>query len=299
MTFLTNRTTPQPDPLHPAHETLPTMYDLPDEFPEEPGLPDEFHDLQPQLLSRTLSLKDYSESDRFTASDLNVYYDVHHPLWHKRPDWFLAVNVPRVYDGKYGKDSRRSYVVWDEGQSPSIVVEFISPRTEKEDLGRFYGNADLVPDTGANTGLLEAANLSPITENPSPPSKIEVYEQYLKVPHYVVYSKYTQRLRYFKLTDGRYEEQPVQAQAPKLWIAELEIGLAIWDGYFEYLPGPWLRWCDAEGNWLLTDTEQERLAKEEERLAKEEERLAKEDAQAKATKLADKLRELGFDPDQI
>ena len=110
------------------------MYDLPDEFPEEPGLPDEFHDLQPQLLSRTLSLKDYSESDRFTASDLNVYYDVHHPLWHKRPDWFLAVNVPRVYDGKYGKDSRRSYVVWDEGQSPSIVVEFISPRTEKEDL---------------------------------------------------------------------------------------------------------------------------------------------------------------------
>jgi hypothetical protein len=32
---------------------LPTMYDLPSEDPEEPGLPDEFHDLQPQLLSRT------------------------------------------------------------------------------------------------------------------------------------------------------------------------------------------------------------------------------------------------------
>jgi Uma2 family endonuclease len=27
------------------------MYDLPSEFPEEPGLPDVFHDLQPQLLS--------------------------------------------------------------------------------------------------------------------------------------------------------------------------------------------------------------------------------------------------------
>ena len=70
------------------------MYDLPSEFPEEPGLPDEYHDLQPQLLSRTLRLAAYSREDWFTASDLNVYYDVQHPLWHKRPDWFLAVNVP-------------------------------------------------------------------------------------------------------------------------------------------------------------------------------------------------------------
>jgi len=50
------------------------MYDLPSEDPEEPGLPDEFHDLQPQLLSRTLSLKGYSRENCFTASDLNLYY---------------------------------------------------------------------------------------------------------------------------------------------------------------------------------------------------------------------------------
>jgi hypothetical protein len=36
--------------------TLPTMDDLPSEDPEEPGLHDEFHHLQPQLLSRTLRL---------------------------------------------------------------------------------------------------------------------------------------------------------------------------------------------------------------------------------------------------
>ena len=73
MTFLTNRTTPQPDPLHPAHETLPTMYDLPDEFPEEPGLPDEFHDFQPQLLSRTLPLEACTADNRFTGSGINLY----------------------------------------------------------------------------------------------------------------------------------------------------------------------------------------------------------------------------------
>jgi hypothetical protein len=37
----------------PPWETLPTMYDLPSENPEEPGLPDEFHNFQPQLLRET------------------------------------------------------------------------------------------------------------------------------------------------------------------------------------------------------------------------------------------------------
>ena len=40
----------QTDPPRSAKEFLPTMYDLPSEDPEEPGLPDEFHLLQPQLL---------------------------------------------------------------------------------------------------------------------------------------------------------------------------------------------------------------------------------------------------------
>lgn len=69
-----------------------------------------------------------------------------------------------------------------------MVVEFLSPRTEPEDLGQFYGEGDRVSD-----------------ELPGPagtrttPSKLEVYEQYLRVPHYVVSSRYTQILRYFKL----------------------------------------------------------------------------------------------------
>jgi hypothetical protein len=37
-----------------AWETLPTMYDLNSEDPEEPGLPDEFHAIQPQLLKETV-----------------------------------------------------------------------------------------------------------------------------------------------------------------------------------------------------------------------------------------------------
>ena len=37
------------------------MYDLPSEDPEEPGLPDIFHGLQPQLLDETLYLPQYAD----------------------------------------------------------------------------------------------------------------------------------------------------------------------------------------------------------------------------------------------
>ncbi|MEM9909058.1 MAG: Uma2 family endonuclease, partial [Cyanobacteria bacterium P01_D01_bin.44] len=92
---LLNPTRPPRVPRH----YLPTMYELPSEFPEEPGLPDTYHDLQPDFLSATLRLQGYTEDEYFTASDLNVYYDPDNRLWHKRPDWFLAVGVPFLSAG--------------------------------------------------------------------------------------------------------------------------------------------------------------------------------------------------------
>jgi len=244
------------------------MYDLPSEDPEEPGLPDEFHDLQPQLLSRTLRLTDYARDNYFTASDLNLYYDVKHPLWHKRPDWFLVVDVPRLYDGT---DLRSSYVIWQEGQPPYVVVEFLSPGTEREDLGRFYNKASDVPVLNVDLGDEDEVGV-PDPEPQSngsrllrkkPPGKLEAYETYLRIPHYIVYSRYTQQLRYFKLDGGRYQEQAIAPQNPCLWIHELGLGLGIWDGVFEGISSHWLRWCDRDGNWLLTDTEQAQQEKEQ------------------------------------
>jgi Uma2 family endonuclease len=213
--------------------TLPTMDDLPSEDPEEPGLPDEFHDLQPQLLSRTLRLSGYGSQEIYTASDLNLYYDPAHLSWYKRPDWFLSVGVPRLYEGKR---DRSSYVIWQEKVSPSVIVEFLSPGTDAEDLGRFAPK--------------------PIESLPNkPPTKFQVYEQILKVPHYIVFDKRDSRLRYFRLENDRYQEQPIASTNPRLWIPELEIGLAIWDGLFEGMPQSWLRWCDATGEIFPTDTE--------------------------------------------
>lgn len=280
---ITRKSIEQVDPPRSPREILPTMYDLPSEDLEEPGLPDEFHDLQPQLLSRTLRLSHYSSENCFTASDLNLYYEVNQPQWYKRPDWFLAIGVPRLYDGK---DLRRSYVLWQEGRAPYIVIEFLSPGTEAEDLGRFYPYP-LPP--------IEAED----TEQERPPGKLVVYEQYLRVPHYIVFDRHSQTLRYFKLEGGRYQEEALHQFSPLIWLSDLEIGLSIWQGVFEGVSGNWLRWCDQQGNWLLTDTEAERRIRQQAEQQVEQERSAKEQAQAQLLQAARNLLDTGMSLDQV
>ncbi|MDB9512563.1 Uma2 family endonuclease [Kamptonema animale CS-326] len=232
---------PQTETPLPPKQTLPTMYDLPSENPEEPGLPDEFHSWQPQLLSRTLRLPDYPSDRIFVGSDLNLYYDVHHFLWHKRPDWFLVVDVSRLYEET---DLRSSYVVWQEGTNPFLVVELLSPGTEKEDLGQFVE---------AEVDAIEESSGQATRE--IPPRKWDVYERILRVPYYAVFSRYSDRLRIFKLNGGRYQEQILDVDNPRFWIPELKLGLGVWQGEFEGINRRWLRWYDGVGNWVSTDAE--------------------------------------------
>jgi len=257
----------QPKPPLPPRDTLPTMYDLPSENPEDSGLPDEFHDLQPQLLSATLRLRNYSKSEIFTGTDLNLYYDVRHPQWYKRPDWFLALGVQRLYEGT---DLRSSYVIWQEGVDPFVVVELLSPGTEKEDLG------DRAESTAESELIAAAEPILPKAETreAKPPRKWEVYEQILRVPYYIVFSRYTNQLRFFQIVGGRYQEQSIDAQQPRIWIPELELGIGLWTGAFEGIERQWLRWYDDRGIWIPTDAE-------------------------RADRLAARLRELGEDPDAL
>ncbi len=90
----------QVDPPLPPKEVLPTMYDLKSEDPKEPGLPDEFHDFQPQLLRDTFHPPNYRPDEVFVASDLNLYYDTRHYEWYKRPDWFAVVGNSRLYEDR-------------------------------------------------------------------------------------------------------------------------------------------------------------------------------------------------------
>ena len=265
---------PQTDPPRSPRETLPSMYDLPSEDPEEPGLPDEFHDLQAQFLTLTFCPPHYPASRVFSASDMNLYYDVRHAQWYKRPDWFGVVGVPRLYDDV---DMRLSYVVWQEGVNPFVVVELLSPGTEKEDLGEIA--QEKLP-TESEEVVDNGQAMEPESED-KPPRKWEVYEQILRIPYYVVFSRYINQLRAFKQEGARYQE--LELQEPLVWMPELELGLGLWQGEYQGIERLWLRWYDAQDNWILTQTEQERQRAEQ--------------AESRLESLMQRLRESGIDPE--
>jgi Uma2 family endonuclease len=204
------------------------MYDLPSEDPEESGLPDQFHIYQPRLLEETFRPVGYPPEQIFMGTDLNVYYDPRHPQWYKRPDWFAVLGVSRLYEER---DLRLSYVIWQEGVDPFVVVELLSPGTEKEDLGQT------------------------LREINQPPTKWEVYERILKVPYYVIFDRYTNNLRVFMLQGACYAEQTLEES--RFWIDSIELGLGLWEGRYQGIERVWLRWFDGEGNWLPTTAERE------------------------------------------
>jgi len=211
-------------PIHPRSplETMPTMYDLPSELIGESGLPDEFHCIQADLLSETCQPSDCDPEELLLASDLNLYYDPRHPQWYKRPDWYMVLGVPRATEQE---NLRLSYLIWQEGVSPFLVVELLSPGTESEDLGKR------------------------LREINQPPTKWQVYEQILRIPYYVVYDRYENNLRAFQLTAGRYEA--IALTDSRFWLDQVGLGLGLWQGTYQGASGLWLRWYD-KSEWLLT-----------------------------------------------
>ena len=268
-------------------ETLPTMYDLPSEDPEESGLPDEFHDFQPKLLRETCRPKTYLPSEYFIGTDINLYYDSRNTRWYKRPDWFLALGASI---GDQQEDMRWSYVVWQEGISPFLVVELLSPGTENEDLGRN------------------------IREIGKPPIKWEVYERMLRIPFYVVFDRYDNHLQVFSLDGDRYRQW--ELSEPRVWFDALELGLGVWEGVHQGFEGKWLRWYDASGVWVPTDAEARQIAEAEVESARsvsqqsevarqqaetqaEIERSARVETEAKLTAAIPQLIGLGLTAEQI
>jgi Uma2 family endonuclease len=205
---------------------LPTMYDLPSEDPEEPGLPDDFHYHQPQLLRETFRPSHYSSNNVYVATDLNLYYDAHNTHWYKRPDWFAVLGVPPVYGEE--REMRYSYVVWQEKVVPFIVVELLSEGTEKEDLGQTLRDVK------------------------KPPNKWEVYEQILKIPYYVVFSRDSNEWQVFELRGERYHRLSLPEE--RFWLPKIQLGLGLWSGTYHEIEHRWLRWFDKNG-WIPTSQE--------------------------------------------
>jgi Uma2 family endonuclease len=212
------------------------------------------------------------------------------------PDWFYVPNVSPLLNGEY----RRSYVMWKEFVAPLIAIEFVSgsgaeerdatPPSETEKAGKFW-----------------------------------VYEQAIRIPYYAIFDAWKDSLEVYHLVDGRYTKMQSNDRGhyaiPSMGV---ELGLKFENGV------AWLRWWNDAGNLLLTGDErsveaeqkqaqaeqkqvqaeaianQERLIANQERLAKEQaeaiadqERLIADRERQQKEKLADYLRAIGINPDDL
>lgn len=178
------------------------------------------------------------------------------------PDWFYVPDVPPLVEGEV----RWSYVLWKEYVAPLIVLEFVSgDGSEERDRTSIFADG----------------------EGKKKPGKFWVYEQAIRVPFYGIYEVKKAAVEVYQLVQGHYELMSANERGRYL-IHPMGVELGIWQGQYDEMDLPWLRWWDSEGNLLLTGEERSQLLASE--LEQERQR---------AERLAERLRQMGINPDEV
>jgi Uma2 family endonuclease len=224
-----------------------TWEKLPDDFVLDDQPVDNIN--QPLLaaaLTESLELAVRLPANALTITNYGICATLNNKIVVKAPDWgFIpSIRVPR-------EEVKRSYTPQLQGDFPVIVMKFLSD-TE----GGEYSSKPTYP-----------------------PGKWFYYEQVLKVPNYAIFEPETGVLEVYRLDNsGQYQLQTLD-ENNRLWIAEMNLFLGIWQGSRENRTGYWLRWWDEHGELLLWGSE-----------------LATKERQ-RAERLAAQLRSLGVEPD--
>jgi Uma2 family endonuclease len=269
---------------------LPTAHELPDS--DDTPVDNELQIPVAGVLRAILTLLWAQRQDWFFGINMGIYADTESPSTAIVPDGFLCLGVPR-FRPEYGSRGRPSYVLWEEdGIVPYLVLEVVS-----ETYGGEY-------DT-----------------------KLEKYES-LEVAYYVVYDpegfqKRHERLEVYCLVDGRY----VLVAGEPVWLSEIGLGIGRGPGTVDGWSREWLYWFSEEGERYpvpeeyqryradLSEVEvqqerqarieaehqaqSERLAKEQAEQREQQERQARLQAEQRAAVLAERLKALGLDPDNL
>jgi Uma2 family endonuclease len=253
---------------------LPTQ----DTLPCDDGVPMETqrHKLQMDMLIDTLLPWLEQRENGYVGGNMFIYFSsaqVRNQDF-KGPDFFAVLGVP--------KNERKSWVVWEEGKAPDVVIELLSESTIKEDK----------------------------TE------KKQIYQDRLRVPEYFWYDPFDSKdLAGFALKNGIYEAIALDDRE-RLISHQLDLALVRWQGLYKGVEAVWLRWETPEGVLLLTPQELADRAQQKAQQAQQEAQQAQHEAQQaqqeaqqaqheaqqaqqKADRLAAKLREMGIDPEKI
>lgn len=200
------------------------------------------------------------------------------------PDVMLSLGVQRAED--WSERRYRSYFVWEFGKVPEVCIEIVSNQE------------------GNELSLSRKAQQEGKTQ-----SKKDIYAQ-VRVPYYVVFDPLQQIqdpanmsgaiLRVWTITAGSYEELTsptgIREVGQWVWLEAVGVGLMLWEGEFEEAVSRlWLRWCDRDGQPIPTGAEGQEL----ERQRAETERQRAETERQRAERLAERLRSLGINPDEV
>ncbi|MBD2090659.1 Uma2 family endonuclease [Microcoleus sp. FACHB-1515] len=167
--------------------------------------------------------------------------------------------VPNVPPRLKG-EIRRSYVLWREFIAPTIVLEFASGDGSEE---RDKTPLSYSEDSGTTR-----------------PGKFWVYERIVRSPYYGIFFVNSGELEMYELVGGQYQRM-VANDRGHYPILPMEVEIGVWQGAYQNQDQLWLRFWDLQGNLLLMGSERAIAA------------------EAKAARLAERLRELGVNPDLI
>ena len=157
-------------------------------------------------------------------------------------------------------------MLWREFVAPLIVIEFVS------------GDG------------LEERDQTPLRFNQpesQKPGKFWVYEQIIRPAFYAIYEVQKASVEVYHFVENSYELVAANERG-HYPIPQMAVELGIWQGRYGNMELPWLRWWDSLGNLLLTGEERAEFAESE-----------LEQQRQRAERLAERLRELGVNPDEI
>lgn len=237
---------------------------------------------QQRLLVEPLCSSKVLPAPFLATSNVGLFYKLHgDPIV---PDMMLSLGVQRAEDLTQRRN--RTYFVWEFGKVPDVCVEIVSNQEGDE------------------------VTLSPKSQRKGKiAAKKQIYTQ-IGVPYYIVFDPLRQiqgeadmnhaLLRVWTIAPGRYIEltptEGMSAIGQTIWLDTIGLGLTLWEGPFEEdIPRLWLRWCDAQGQIIPTGAE----GQDRERQRAESERQRAESERQRANLLAEKLRTLGINPDEI
>jgi len=150
------------------------------------------------------------------------------------PDVFLSLDVDVAAD--WWQREHRSYLLWEFGKPPEVVLEIVSNTVGEEDS-----------------------------------RKRQQYAR-MRVEYYVIYDPQAQImdevLTIYRLHGPDYVRQAT------LQLPTVGLGLTLWEGTYEGREDTWLRWTDAQG--LVIPTGKERAEQEHQRAEQEHQRAEQE-----------------------